>query len=65
VATIDQVADGSDGSRGEVHYNWAAADTRNAGAGLFIGEFETTFSSGTVETFPNDSFVLIGITGDL
>lgn len=65
-ATIDQVTDGSDGSKGQVHYSWGTADTRTAGAGLFCGEFEVVFAaSGGTESFPNDGYILIGVTADL
>lgn len=64
--TIDQVTDGSDGTLGMVHYNWTSTDTRTAGAGLFLGEFETVFAGGGgTETFPNSGFISILITSDL
>jgi hypothetical protein len=63
--TNDQVGDGSDGSKGKVHYSWGTADTTNLGPGWFTGEWEVTYSSGTVQTFPNDGYFLVAITNDL
>lgn len=34
-------------------------------SGLFQGEFEITYSDSSVETFPNDGYVLIEIKPDL
>lgn len=64
-ATIDQVGDGSGtaGLKGQVHYDWPP--TATAQAGLYAGEWEVTFSSGTVQTFPNGDPMLIAITKDL
>lgn len=64
-ATIDQIGAGTTvgGSMGMVHYAWLAADT--AAAGLYAGEWEVTFSSGTVETFPTEDPMLIRINEDL
>lgn len=46
-----------------IRYDWQAGDT--ATAGLFEGEFEVTRADGSVETFPNDSYITIQITGDI
>lgn len=61
-ATIDQVGAGTavGGSMGQVHYNWGATDT--ATAGLYNGEWQVTFASGTVQTFPNTDPFLLAIT---
>ena len=57
-ATNAQVGAGTvDGSRGDVIYGWAAGNTGTAG--LYLAEWEVTFSSGTVQTFPNDGYSLI------
>lgn len=42
-----------------VRYDWAEGDTDTAG--VFYGEFEVTYSDDTVETFPNDGFILVSI----
>lgn len=44
-------------------YAWDAADTDTAGE--FEGEFEVTRSDGSIETFPNDGYIAIIITGDI
>lgn len=64
-AVIDQVGDGSGtaGAKGQVHYSWGTADT--ATAGLYVGEWEVTFASGAVQTFPNADPFLIAVTSDL
>ena len=64
-AVIDQVGSGTavGGSMGCVHYNWATADT--ATAGLYAGEWEVTFQSGAVQTFPNSDPFLVHIVSDL
>lgn len=46
-----------------VRYDWQAADTDTAG--FFDAEFEVTYAGGAVETFPNDSFIRVAITGDI
>lgn len=46
-----------------VKYPWQAADTDTAGD--FEGEFEVTFVSGQIETYPNDGFIPIHITEDV
>lgn len=64
-ATVDQVGSGTatGGSMGAVHYNWTAADV--AQAGLYAGEWEVTYLSGTVQTYPNGDFMLVSILADL
>lgn len=61
-ATNAQNGDGSDGSRGLVRYSWA---TIAGTAGLYLGEWETTFAGGAVQTFPNDGYILINVAEDL
>lgn len=48
---------------GVVQYNWIAADTNTIGA--YQAEFQVTYSNGTIETFPNDGYILIEITDDI
>jgi hypothetical protein len=50
-------------TNGVVQYNWTTADTNTPGT--FFGEFEVTHSDGTVETFPNNSFVTVEVTEDI
>jgi hypothetical protein len=46
-----------------VEYTWLAGDT--ALEGLHLAEFEVTFASGAVETFPNGDYIQIKILDDL
>ena len=52
-----------DEDTGRIRYNWDAADTDEAGT--FDAEFEVTYSDGTIETFPNDTYVTVNILDDL
>lgn len=58
-AVNDQNGDGSDGSKGQVHYEWQAGDTDDAG--LSRGEFEVTYYDQTVESFPNGGYIFVEI----
>ncbi len=51
-ANNDQTGDGSDGSKGDVSYDWdgGAGDTDTGGK--FRAHWEVTYSDGTVQTFP-------------
>lgn len=60
---VDQAAEIVDANEGTVRYEWAAGDTDTRG--LFLAEWEVTFATGEVETFPNDRHLYIHITGDL
>lgn len=46
-----------------VRYDWQPADVDTAA--FFDAEFEVTYTGGAVETFPNDSFIRVTITGDI
>jgi hypothetical protein len=46
-----------------VRYDWQAANVDTAG--FYDAEFEVTYAGGAVETFPNDGFIRISITGDI
>ena len=48
---------------GVVQYNWVGADTDTVDS--YQAEFEVTYSDGTVETFPNDSYIRVEITDDI
>jgi hypothetical protein len=62
-AVNGQVGAGTlDGTIGQVGYSWA---TVPATPGRYLGEWETTFSGGSVQTFPNDGYVVIDVLEDL
>jgi hypothetical protein len=46
-----------------VQYGWQPLDT--AAAGLFEAEFRVLYGNGTVETFPNQGFIVIRISEDV
>lgn len=60
VASNDQVGDGSDGSKGAVHYTWASGDT--ATAGRFRARWIVTYTTGEVQSFPNDNVLSVNIS---
>lgn len=62
-ASNDQVDDGSDGSRGFVHYDWTTGDTDVAGG--FYAEWQVEFASGGIMTFPNNGYDTVAITDQL
>lgn len=51
---VNAVATNSQGAlgTGAVTYSWAPVDIDTAG--LFLGEWQITYASGDVQTFPND-----------
>ena len=46
-----------------LRYDWDATDT--SAPGIYEAEFEVTYADGSVETFPNNSFITVKITGDI
>ena len=52
----------TDAENGEIEYAWQTGDTDVVG--LYEVEFVVTFSDGTIQTFPNDQFLLIEIVED-
>lgn len=62
-ANVDQVGDGSDGTKGDWSYDPVPADTDESGE--FDAEVEVTFASGVVRTFPTRGFIRILIGDDL
>lgn len=65
-AVNDQVGDGSDGSMGQVHYDWQVGDTDLAGG--YWAEWKVVFVNGGIMTFPNNGYDTIAIIerlGDL
>jgi hypothetical protein len=64
-ATNSQVGDGSDGSKGRMTFGdaahpWTAGDA----PGDYLAQFQVTFADGTIESFPNDGYLLVTITAD-
>jgi phage baseplate assembly protein gpV len=62
-ALVDAAATVVAEDAGSVRYNWQAEDTETPGS--FHAEFEVTYASGDIETFPNDSYVSVEITDDI
>jgi len=58
-ASNDQNGDGSDGSKGKVHYVWQSADT--VAAGMYLGRWTVTFGGGVVQSYPNGGYLLVEI----
>lgn len=52
-----------DATNGIVQYDWEAADT--ATVDTYHAEFEVTYSDGSIETFPNKSFITVEVTDDI
>jgi hypothetical protein len=61
--TVAAAATIVDAANGVVEYNWVAADT--AIAGNFFGEFQVVFANGSIETFPNDTYIAILVKAEL
>lgn len=57
---IDAPATIVDAIAGTVRYTWLAGDTDTAEG--FLGQFQVTFPSGSVETFPNGSSIVVRVT---
>jgi hypothetical protein len=62
VAALPAV-DQSGPDRGRVFYEWAAGDT--LASRELDAEFEITFLSGKVQTFPNEGYVRVRVTPQL
>jgi hypothetical protein len=52
----------SNPTTGQVVYSWG---TYAGTASLYLAEWEVTFSGGSVQTFPNDGYMLVNVMGDL
>lgn len=63
IATNDQVGDGSDGTMGQVHYDWTIGDTDVAGG--YWADWRVVFVSGDVMTFPNNGHDTVAIVDAL
>jgi len=48
---------------GTVQYDWVAGDTADVGS--YQVEFEVTYPTGTVETFPNNGYIRVEIISDI
>lgn len=48
---------------GIVQYDWEAADTTTVDT--YQAEFEVKYSDGSIETFPNNSYITVEVTDDL
>ncbi len=55
--SIDQVGDGSDGSKGTVSYDFGEP----LAAGGYRYEWEVTYMDASVETFPNGSWLTLAV----
>ncbi len=62
VASNDQNGDGSDETLGDVSYSWPTQVTE---AGFYNAEFEVTYASGDIQTFPNSGYILVNVMEDL
>lgn len=62
-ATVTQNGSGTDGTAGQVEYEWQQGDTDEEGN--YIVEFEVTYSNGEIQTFPTTDYVEFTITADL
>jgi transcriptional/translational regulatory protein YebC/TACO1 len=63
IVKVDRQAQIQDAVNGIVWMVFEQGDTDESGS--FQAEFEVTFPDARVETFPNDSFILINIINDL
>lgn len=61
--TTDRACSVIDATNGVVQYNWQPADTDTVGT--YTAEFEVTYSDGTIETFPNDSYLTVIIRAEI
>ena len=62
-ATVDSSASITSTANSEVTYTWSGSDTATVGS--YEGEFQVTYSSGGVQTFPNSGYIQIEIVDDI
>lgn len=62
LAVNDQVGNGSDGTKGKVHYT--GTPVVSDPAGLLLGSWIVTFAGGLVQTYPNGGYILVDVTAD-
>lgn len=60
---VDDAAVITDGENGAVKYEWSSGDTDTVGQ--FQAEFEVTYAGGKIETFPNNSYILVQVIDDI
>lgn len=60
---VNDLAELTDDENGVVTYFWKEGDTDTQG--ICLGEFEVTYEDGTIETFPNNNYIKIGIVAEL
>lgn len=52
-----------DAPKGIVSYSWSSGDTSTVGT--YDAEWEVVFGDGTIETFPNNSFITVKVKEDI
>ena len=60
---VNGLAELTDDENGIVTYFWKQGDTDIEG--ICLGEFEVTYEDKSIETFPNNSYIKIGIAAEL
>ena len=60
---IEKEATIEDAKNGIVYYDWQEGDTANPGK--YLAEWQVNFDDVNVETFPNDSYIVIEIVREL
>lgn len=60
---VDEAATVVTADAGLVRYDWQTSDTDTVGS--YQAEFEVTYSDGTIETFPNNSYIPVNIVSDI
>ena len=60
---VDAAATVVTAASGIVRYNWVAADTDTVGT--YRAEFEVTYADASIETFPNDGYIVVQIIDDI
>ena len=53
----------NDASAGDLQYDWTATNTNTAD--VYEGEFQVTYADASVQTFPNDGYILIDVKDDV
>lgn len=53
----------NDASAGDLQYNWIAANTDTAD--VYEAEFQVTYADSSIQTFPNDGYILIDVKDDV